>query len=281
MPNSVPLHPISAALAPENFLFLKDRIYRDSGIVLDDSKTYLIESRLGPIVAEERLRTLNDLCKLLRATHSPELNRRVVEAMTTNETLFFRDPALFETLRTSILPALIQKKNVSRKLRFWSAAASTGQEAYSLAMLLLEMGLEDWDLRITGTDLNQQVLERASAGRYLQIEVNRGLNSVRLARYFEKTGTEWQISNQVRKLVDFRPFDLRGSYASLGQFDIVLCRNVLIYFDLPTKKNILSAIRSTLFPGGYVVLGCAESTVNLDSVLLRQTDGQSVFYQMP
>ncbi|MDQ2842094.1 MAG: protein-glutamate O-methyltransferase CheR [Acidobacteriota bacterium] len=272
---------MTSQITPENYAFLQKRIYRDSGIVLDDSKLYLIESRLAPILESDRIATLNDLCVLLKTIGGASLRQRVVEAMTTNETLFFRDPPVFEALRKIVLPDLIERRRSIRKLSFWSAAASSGQEAYSLAMLLLEMGLAGWEIQIVGTDLNSQILDRARTGRYLQIEVNRGLPAPCLVKYFQRVGLEWQLSEQIRKMVKFVPFDLRQSACPMGQFDLVLCRNVLIYFDVETKKKILGQIRGSLFEKGYLVLGCAESTFNLDNAFTKQSIGPATFYQAP
>ncbi len=268
-----------AQITPENYAFLQDRIYRDSGIVLDDTKHYLIESRLLPIVRKEKLGTLNELCARLRAIESGPLRRQVVEAMTTNETFFFRDVAVFDTLRDKVLPALVEKRQSSRTLSIWSAAASSGQEAYSLAILLLEMGLGSWNIRIFGTDLNTQILDQARAGRYLQLEVNRGMPAKYLVKYFQRAGLEWQVKDEVRRVVEFRTFDLRQTMRGLGPFDLVLCRNVLIYFDVKTKKQILGELRRVLNPQGLLLLGSAETTLNLDDRFARRVIGPSVFYE--
>lgn len=268
-----------APITPENYSFLQKRIYADSGIVLDDTKHYLIESRLLPIVRKENLGTLNELCARLNRNDNTALHRQVIEAMTTNETLFFRDITVFDALRETVFPELIEKKKPTKTLTIWSAAASSGQEAYSLVMLLLEMGLSDWNIKIFGTDLNSQILDQARAGRYIQIEVNRGLPAKLLVKYFQRAGLEWQIKDDLRKRVEFRPFDLRQPMRGFGPFDLVLCRNVLIYFDIKTKKQILGEIRKVLNPKGLLVLGSAETTVNLDESYVRRTIGKSIFYE--
>jgi len=277
MPESTTASPIRA----ENYQFLRDYIYRESGIVLDDDKHYLLEARLLPVVRESHLASLDALCAALRNNGDPPLQKRVVEAMTTHETLFFRDVAPFDALRTEILPALIELRKNTRKLTFWSAAASSGQEAYSLAMLLLEMGLGGWNIQILGTDLSEQILARARTGKYIQIEVNRGLPANYLLKYFDRQGLEWQIKEQLRRMVTFEYFDLRKSMRTKGPFDVIFCRNVLIYFDVDTKKEILRELRGALFPGGHLVLGGAESTLNLDNEFRRVPAGRSVFYQAP
>ncbi|MCD6399921.1 protein-glutamate O-methyltransferase CheR, partial [candidate division WOR-3 bacterium] len=249
---------------PLNYRFLQDYVYRESGIVLDGDKQYLLDARLMPIVHQRQLGSLNDLCALLRATGDLSLKQEVVEAMTTNETFFFRDLPQYEALRDIVLPRLVEERQGLRKLSFWSAAASTGQEAYSLAILLLEMGLGDWNIQILGTDLSTQALERARAGKYLQIEVNRGLPARYLVKHFTRSGLEWQLKDEVRRMVRFESFDLRKSMRALGPFDIVFCKNVLIYFDIETKKKILREIRGTLFSGGYLLLGGSETALALD-----------------
>jgi chemotaxis protein methyltransferase CheR len=202
----------------------------------------------------------------------------VVEAMTTNETYFFRDPAHYEAIRTVLLARLKEDRRDTKKLRFWSAAASTGQEAYSLAMLLLETGFADWNVQILGTDFSSQVLERARSGKYQQIEVNRGLPAARLIKYFTRSGVDWQLSEAVRRLAHFETIDLRKSMRALGPFDLVFCRNVMIYFDPETKKKILKELHGTLFRGGWLLLGGAETAFGVEEFFERQTVGNAIVY---
>ena len=271
---------VRATISRENYAFLQSQIYHDSGVVLDDTKQYLVESRLLPIVRKENLTTLNDLCTRLRvAPESARIRREVAEAMTTNETLFFRDIAAFDALRDHVLPSLVEKRRPSRTLSIWSAAASSGQEAYSIAMLLLEMSLSGWNIRILGTDLNASVLERARAGRYSQLEINRGLPAKYLIKYFHRAGLEWQIKEEVQRLTQFRTFDLRCSMHGLGQFDLVLCRNVLIYFDVNTKKKILGGFLRVLNEGGLLLLGSAETTLSLEQRFSPRLIGRTSFYE--
>jgi len=272
----------TAEINPETYHFFQEYVYRESGIVLDGDKRYLLEARLMPIAQRMRLADLNDLCAMLRTPpNNAALKQQVVEAMTTNETFFFRDPAQYEVLRTIVLPALIEQRRDTRRMSFWSAASSSGQEAYSLAMMLLDMGLGDWRIRILGTDLANRMVERSRAGRYLQIEVNRGLPIAQLLKYFTKAGLEWQLKDEVRRMVEFTCFDLRQSMAALGPFDVVFCRNVLIYFDMDAKKKILEQIHGTLFRGGYLLLGGSETTLNITSRFDRKVLGQTVLYQVP
>lgn len=270
----------SLPIRADNLRFLMDYIYRASGIVLDEDKRYLLEARLAPVLQKAELDSFDALCSSLRSNGNL-LRKQVVEAMTTHETLFFRDSAPFDALKTEILPPLLEQRKSLRKLTFWSAAASSGQEAYSLAMLLLEMGLGDWNIQILGTDLSEQILDRAREGRYLQIEVNRGLPASFLVKYFERKGTEWQLKENVRRMVRFEKFDLRESMRTKGPFDVIFCRNVLIYFDVETKKKILAELRGALFTGGYLSLGGAETTLNLDDRFQRVTLGKAVFYKAP
>ena len=271
----------TTTLATEDYQFLKDYIHRESGILLDDDKHYLLTARLTPVIELLHMESLTALARALRGSSNPQLRKKVVEAMTTHETLFFRDASPFEALKSTILPQLIKLRETSRTIRIWSAAASSGQEPYSLAMTLLEMGLEDWNLQITGTDISEQILSRAREGRYLQIEVNRGLPATHLVKYFEREGLDWRIKEPLRRMVRFLPFDLRRSLSAVGPFDLIFCRNVLIYFDIPTKKQILAGLRGTLLPGGYLVLGGSESTLNLDETFLRIPVGRATFYQNP
>ncbi len=266
-------------ISNENYAFLQKWVHRSSGIVLDDGKKYLVDARLSPIVREEGLKSLDDLCNLLRATNGAGLDRKVIDAMTTNETLFFRDVAPFDALRSLILPELLERNAATKSLRFWSAAASSGQEAYSLAMMLLDMGLGSWKIEIHGTDLSEQVLDRARAAKYLQIEVNRGLPAKFLVRYFDRAGLDWQVKQEVRRLVRFEKRDLRDDLRGLGPFDVVLCRNVLIYFDVDTKKKILAQLRGCMSPHGYLSLGAAETTFGLDEKFSRKPLNGAVFYQ--
>jgi chemotaxis protein methyltransferase CheR len=265
-------------ILPENYRFLQAHIYSQVGIVLESNKSYLFESRLAPIVKQFSLGSINALCDLLLAKRDPEISHQVVEAMTTNETYFFRDPAQYEAIRTILLPKLKEERQVTRKMRFWSAASSTGQEAYSLAMMLVEDGLKDWDIQILGTDFSSKVVERAQSGSFQQIEVNRGLPAALLVKHFHRTGLNWQLSEPVRRMARFETIDLRKSMRTLGPFDLVFCRNVMIYFDNETKRNIMKELHSTLFRGGWLFLGGAESAFGLDEWFDRKTIGNITVY---
>lgn len=270
---------ISGHLTTENYLYLIGEIHRNSGIVLDESKLYLVESRLAPICEHLRISSLNELCGRLRGPEGPALRTDIVEAMTTNETLFFRDPAAFEALRCAIVPELIEKRRAARRIDFWCAACSTGQEPYSLAILLLEMGLVGWDIRILATDLNRKVLERARHGTFMQIEVSRGLSQDYLHKYFHHSGSGWRVSERIRKMVSFEQFDLRESPSRLGLFDAILCRNVLIYLDVATKKRIVASMKRVLRDDGFLMLGCAENLLNVSDDFSKRVFNMALFYQ--
>jgi chemotaxis protein methyltransferase CheR len=269
---------LSREISPENYRFLQEHVRSQVGIVLEDNKHYLFESRLAPIVKRHGLGSINDLCALLRAKRDVELAHQVVEAMTTNETYFFRDPAQYEVIRTVLLPKLKEERRDTRNLRFWSAASSTGQEAYSLAMLLLENGFQDWNIQMLGTDFSEKVVERARSGVYQQIEVNRGLPAALLVKYFRQSGLDWHLSDAALRMVRFETIDLRKSMRILGPFDLVFCRNVMIYFDNETKRNIIKEIHSTLFRGGWLLLGGAETAISLEERFDRLTVGNVTVY---
>jgi chemotaxis protein methyltransferase CheR len=267
-----------AAIDPKNYKFLLDHVYTHSGIVLEGDKTYLFECRLAPIVRQHGLESIDDLCALIQSSRRPELSRQVAEAMTTNETYFFRDPYQYDAIRNVFLPQLMKDRRDTKKLQFWSAAASTGQEAYSLAMMLLEAGLSDWNIRILGTDFSSPALERARSGKYQQIEVNRGLPAALLIKHFQRSGTVWQLADPVRRMVSFESIDLRKSMRALGPFDLVFCRNVMIYFDAETKRNILNELHGTLFRGGWLLLGGVETAFGIEEHFERLAVGNATVY---
>ena len=262
----------------ENYRFLREHVYSEAGIVLGEDKHYLFENRLAPLVRQHGYGSINDLCAVLRVSRGMAISRQVVEAMTTNETYLFRDPAQYDAIRNELFPSLRQAREDSRKLRFWSAASSTGQEAYSLAMLLKEEGWNGWNIQILGTDYSSHVLDRARLGSYFQIEVNRGLRAALLVKYFRRAGVDWQISEDLRRMVIFESIDLRASMRAMGPFDLVFCRNVLIYFDDQTKRKILKELHGTLFRGGWLLLGGAETVFGIEEWFERQNVGSATVY---
>ena len=263
---------------PDNYRFLQQYVYSHVGIVLDDSKQYLFQSRLANIVKQHSLGSINELCTHLQTKVNSVVGHQIVEAMTTNETYFFRDPAHYEAIRNFLLPRLKEERKGTRSLRFWSAAASTGQEAYSLAMLLRGENLPDWNIQILGTDFSSVVVERAKSATYQQIEVNRGLPAALLVKYFLRKGMEWQLNDEIRNMARFETIDLRNSMRTLGPFDLVFCRNVLIYFDNETKRRILKELHSTLFRGGWLLLGGSETAFGVDEWFDKQSIGNTTVY---
>ena len=246
--------------------FLKTR----SGLVLTDDKHYLLESRLEPVMRRFGLADMSRLVKGLRENSPAGLMEAVIEAMTTNESLFFRDKRPFDLLTSVMLPALAKSRRSHVPLRIWCAAASTGQEPYSIAMALKENPqlLGGRQVEIIGTDLSTEVLTRAESGIYNQFEVQRGLPVQLLLKYFKKAGDQWQVSSDNRGMVKYRKLNLLDSFAMLGVFDIVFCRNVLIYFDVPTKENILGRIAKCMASDGYLLLGGAETVMGISDAFV-------------
>jgi chemotaxis protein methyltransferase CheR len=258
------------------------RLVRDrSAIVLEPGKEYLVEGRLTPVARQLGLGSVSGLVGRLRTAPDNGLTARVVEAMATTETSFFRDHHPFETLRTAVLPELIRRRAGERRLDVWCAACSTGQEPYSFALLLREHfpDLAGWRVNVLATDLSGEVLGRARAGRYTQLEVNRGLPAALLARYFRQHGTGWELAADVRKAVEFRELNLAKPWPVLPRMDLIFLRNVMIYFDPETKKAILGRAARQLRPGGYLILGGAETTLNLDDSFRRVEHLKGGFYQ--
>ena len=252
-------------MTPNDYDFLRKCLKERSGLVLSADKQYLVESRLLPVARKAGLATLGELVGTLRGAHDPALMTAVVEAMTTNESFFFRDKAPFEHFRATIMPALIEARRTARSIRIWCAAASTGQEPYSLAMCLKEIEREilGWRIEMLATDLSGEVLEKARQGIYSQFEVQRGLPIQLLVKHFTRSGEFWQIAPELRAMVRYRQLNLLADFSQLGMFDIVFCRNVLIYFDAETKTNVLNRLARVTAPDGYLVLGAAETVVGL------------------
>ncbi len=268
-------------LTAEHYRFLQRHIQLASGIVLADDKHYLLEARLAPILRQRQISSLADLCFLLQRAGGDCLTQEVVDAIATNETFFFRDVQVWTALKQSVLPKLMERRRSRRSLNCWSAAASTGQEAYSLLMTLLDAGLQDWNLEILGTDISFRVIERARRGLYTQTEVNRGLPASCLVKYFTQAGHNWQIHDKLRSRLRFEQLDLRDSLRNLGPFDLVLCRNVLIYFSDETQTQILREISRRLSAGGYLVLGCAETVRIPQPGLIPEIFERTAVYRSP
>jgi chemotaxis protein methyltransferase CheR len=252
-------------VTPPDYDFLRKSLKERSGLVLSADKQYLVESRLLPIARKAGFGNLGDLVAALKRGDNEALMTTVVEAMTTNETFFFRDKAPFENFRAAVMPALMAARRGGRTIRIWSAAASTGQEPYSLAMTLkeAEADLAGAQVEIIASDLASQVLEKARAGIYSQFEVQRGLPIQLLIKYFCKVGDMWQIAPEIRAMVKFKQINLLADFSTLGTFDVVFCRNVLIYFDQETKVGVLNRLSRVTAADGYLVLGAAETVVGL------------------
>lgn len=262
------------------FNYVRQLVRERSAIVLEEDKRYLVDSRLSLLARREGLASAQEVIDRLRATPGGPLQRKVIEAMTTTETLFFRDHKPYDALRNTILPELQRLRAGERKLQIWSCACSSGQEPYSVAMLVREHfpALASWQVQLVATDISTEMLARSRAGVYSALEVKRGLPSAFLAKYFEKLGLEWRIRHELRKMIDFRELNLAGPWTGMPPTDLVMLRNVLIYFDVETKRQILGRIRKAMRPGGFLLLGTAETTMNLDDGFeLVHSDGTSYY----
>jgi len=268
-------------LRPGSFDTFAAVLRAGSGLAIGPDKLYLLEARLGPILRSAGLASLDALADRLRAPGAADLERRVIEAMTTNESLFFRDGKPFTHVRTQALPRIVEARQPGTKLRVWSAAASSGQEAYSLAMIADEHRalLGNRTIEIIGTDISGDTLARAKEGIYTQFEVQRGLPMQMLVKHFRKEGAQWRISDALRAMVSFRVWNLLADPRPLGRFDIVFCRNVLIYFDAPTKGRVLTAIAGQMAPDGYLYLGGAETVMGITDKFVP-APGEHGVYQL-
>lgn len=249
-------------MTPFDFEFLRAFLRERSGLDLSPEKRYLVESRLLPVARRAGLTRVGELAQQIRAG-SREIAADAIEAMMTNETFFFRDRTPFDQLRDVVVPALVKTRASRRSLRIWCAAASTGQEPYSIAMCLKDMepALAGWRVEILATDLSNAVLDKARAGVFTQFEVQRGLPIGLLLRHFRQTGEQWQISPDLRAMVHFRQANLIEDFSRLGVFDVIFCRNALIYFDQGTKRGVYRRLAAAMEPDGVLVLGGAETTV--------------------
>jgi chemotaxis protein methyltransferase CheR len=269
-------------LPEADFHYLSTLMHERAAIVLEPGKEYLALSRLDPVAREAGVPSVSALVEMLRGEEaSSALHEQVVDALTTNETTFFRDFNPFESLRTTVLPELIERKRRSRNITMWSAGCSTGQEPYSLAMAIREHFPEllSWQLTILGTDISASVLDRARQGRYGQLEVNRGLPAHLLVRHFTRAGMEWEIEEPIRRMVRFQQHNLVSEWPSLPPFDLVLMRNVMIYFDVATKQRTLARMHGQLASHGYLLLGASETTYNLSDDYERELAGRTAWYR--
>jgi chemotaxis protein methyltransferase CheR len=266
---------------PEDFNFFTKYIYDQTGLVLGPDKMYLIESRLSPLARKYGVPTIDALVGQLRTSKTADLQRDIVDAMMTNESFFFRDGKPFDQFRQLVLPGLLQSRAAKKSIRIWCAAASTGQEPYTLAMIVKEEAakLAGWRVEIVGTDISHEALERAKSGVYTQFEVQRGLPIQLLVKYFKQQGDKWQIAPEIRSAVQYRSFNLLTDFASLGAFDVIFCRNVLIYFDQKTKGTILDRMARLLPADGLLYLGGAETVLGVTE-RFQPMPGQRGIYQV-
>lgn len=264
----------------DGFAFVQELVRNESAIVLGEGKEYLVESRLQPLARSAGHPTVSSYVAHLSQRRNPRDLAAVVEALTTNETSWFRDGDPFLTLQTKVLPALAANRP-DRTLRIWSAACSSGQEPYSIAMTVLDSpALAGFRVEIVATDLSEEMLRRGRAGEYSQLEVNRGLPAPLLVKYFQRQGLTWRISDRLRDMVEFRSLNLMRPFLGMGRFDLVFMRNVLIYFDQDAKQDILRRVRQVTAPDGYLFLGSAEMTYGIDEAWEREPSGRSAVYRI-
>lgn len=252
-------------MTPQDFDFYKELLYTKSGLSLTPDKSYLLESRLTPVAKKAEYETLDAMTAALRGAADPALINQIIEAMTTNETSFFRDMRPFDTFKDVVLKYMKDSRSAQKKIRIWCAAASSGQEPYTLAILLKEAAAEfpGWSFEIVGTDISNEILDQARNGKYSQFEVQRGLPITLLMKYFTQDGDRWQMNEEIRNMVKYDYFNLLDPMSALGTFDIVFCRNVLIYFDEQTKGTVLAKMAKQMPTDGYLFLGGAETVIGI------------------
>lgn len=264
----------------EDFELFASLVKKRSGLLLTSEKAYLLESRLFSVARKHNIKSLEDMAQVLRANREEALMADITEAMTTNESFFFRDQKPFTLFQKTLLPRLMKLREAKKVIRIWSAASSSGQEAYSLAMICSEMAakLYGWKIHIIGSDLSREMVARAKSGIYSQFEAQRGLPVTHLVKYFQQIeGDRWQLKENIREMVEFREGNLLTDFGVEGPFDIVYCRNVLIYFDMPTKARVLSSISEILQPDGFLLLGGAETVLGVSDKFKIVTDEHGLY----
>lgn len=266
-------------MTPQDYAYLSKLLNERSGLQLAGDKQYLIESRLLPVARQNKCGSIGDLVTKLKNFAEEPLRQRVTEAMTINESFFFRDKTPFDRFQDTVLPSMQKMRGTTKRLRIWCAAASTGQEPYSLAMMLKQAGSEfaGWKIEIIATDISTEVLEKAKSGLYTQFEMQRGLPIQLLLKYFKQDGDQWRISQELRDMVQYRQHNLLDDFASLGMFDVIFCRNVLIYFDSKTKQDVLSRISRSLVKDGHLLLGAAETVVGFTNLFMPMPDKRGLY----
>lgn len=272
-------------LQTDEWRILSQYIYSLCGIQLDASKQYLIESRLSPVVKETKSNGYSELYHKARADSSRRIERQIVDAITTGETSFFRDQAPFELLRTKLIPDIVESRraiNSPTPIRIWSAAASSGQEAYSIAITAKEaLGSNTLDVRILGTDISDAAISRASQGVYSDMEIERGINPNWVARYFDRQPNAWAVKPHIRTMASFRKLNLLEDFTLLGQFDLIFCRNVAIYFSHADRASLFCRLEKALAPGGRVIVGATESLLDVCPALVIKHHQRAVYYERP
>ena len=267
-------------LSQSDFSFVSTLVRREASIVLAPGKEYLVEARLIPVARAVGAAGVADFLAELQRRPNKANERRIVDALTTNETSWFRDREPFTALTDVVLPELVKSRGTQRKLRFWSAASSSGQEAYSLAITLQESLPPGWSYEILGSDISTEMVRRAELGEYSQVEVNRGLPADQLVQYFERVGAHWRVIPALRRNVSFRLMNLTAPLPPLPPFDVIFLRNVLIYFDVSTKKAVLRNVARLLRPDGWLFLGAAETTIGIDDNYERVAAGRTSAYRV-
>ncbi len=268
------------SLSAAEFGYVSTMVRQEASIVLAPGKEYLVEARLIPVARAVGAANVNELLAELKRRPNPANQRRIIDALTTNETSWFRDREPFTALTDVVLPELIAARATTRKIRIWSAASSSGQEAYSLAMLLHERMPPGWSYDIMGTDISTEMIKRAETGEYSQVEVNRGLPVAQLVQYFERAGAHWRINAALRRNVSFRLLNLTAPLPAMQPFDVIFLRNVLIYFDVATKRTVLRNAARLLRPDGVLFLGAAETTIGIDDSYERVPAGRTFAYRL-
>jgi len=267
-------------LSAADFAFVAALVRRESAIVLGPGKEYLVEARLIPVARQAGAASVSEFLAMIQRNPDPEAQRKIVDALTTNETSWFRDQDPFTALTKHVLPELIQARAASKHIRLWSAACSSGQEPYSMAIALREAMPAGWTYEIFATDISGEMIERAKRGEFTQVEVNRGLPVQKLVHNFERVGAHWRVVPALRSVVTFQRMNIAGPLPNLPPFDVIFLRNVLIYFDLETKRSVLRNVGRLLRPDGWLFLGASETTIGIDDNYERVVAGRASAYRL-
>lgn len=264
-----------------DFDFVRALVKQRAAIVLEPGKEYLVEARLLPVARSVGCDSLEALVDKLKTGQNAALQTRVIEAMTTNETSWFRDLHPFEAFCSKVVPEILETRKAEKTIRMWCGAASSGQEPYTVLILMAERfpQLKDWTIDFVATDISAEMIAKCQAGRYSQLEMNRGMPTPLLLKYFERDGLDWRVKPELRARVQFKTMNLAAPWPAMRTLDVVFLRNVMIYFDVATKKQILSGIHRLLRPGGWLFLGSAESTLGVHDGFERVTEGKAVIYR--